>query len=309
MDPNKDYYFTLGLELSCTPKQIRSAFRRAAKSSHPDAGGTDEAFREVNEAHEILSDSVKRSEYDLLRSNPKNSFRIPEPPRPSGTRPSRDGFGEDLEVTVVVEVTPQQAWSNEGVAVRFRRRGTCSRCNWTGFDPDSPTETCEMCDGHSADEWGDPCRYCDRGTIHTGICLECQGQKVLEKDVEFELSNVGFIRDGGASRYRPGAGHQSRYFRDRAGGLTLLVRVHADPRYRSEGEDLVRTVDLHFQDAIDGVSLPIDHLDGKIHPVVFLPRTKDGDRVVLRGMGFLKEEGLRGDLVVEANVVVDYSRV
>lgn len=64
----QDYYKTLGIERSATPKEIKSAYRKLAKKHHPDANKNDPSaenkFKELNEAHEVLSDPEKRKLYD-----------------------------------------------------------------------------------------------------------------------------------------------------------------------------------------------------------------------------------------------------
>ena len=65
----KDYYKTLGVERSADEKTIKQAYRRLARKYHPDvskAKGTAERFKEINEAHEVLSDPEKRQRYDSL---------------------------------------------------------------------------------------------------------------------------------------------------------------------------------------------------------------------------------------------------
>tara|TARA_R110000803_G_C11970205_1_gene319647 strand:+ start:542 stop:1396 length:855 start_codon:yes stop_codon:yes gene_type:complete len=63
-----DYYALLGLQQTATAEDIKSAYRKQAKSDHPDTGGDPEKFKKLNEAHDILKDPDKRAHYDHTRT-------------------------------------------------------------------------------------------------------------------------------------------------------------------------------------------------------------------------------------------------
>lgn len=63
---DRPYYTILGVPRSATTEQIRAAYRRLAKTMHPDAGGDPEAFIELSNAYTVLSDSELRGNYDLV---------------------------------------------------------------------------------------------------------------------------------------------------------------------------------------------------------------------------------------------------
>ena len=59
-----DYYKTLGVSKDASEAEIKKAFRKLAQKHHPDAGGDEEKFKEINEAYEVLSDPKKKQVYD-----------------------------------------------------------------------------------------------------------------------------------------------------------------------------------------------------------------------------------------------------
>src|SRR5713226_6008925 len=79
----KDYYKTLGVNKNATEKEIRSAYRKLARQYHPDVNPGDKAsedkFKEINEANEVLSDPEKRKKYDELSAYYRQYGRMPGP--------------------------------------------------------------------------------------------------------------------------------------------------------------------------------------------------------------------------------------
>jgi len=72
-----DFYKILDITESATPEEIKKAFRKAAQSAHPDAGGSEEKMKDVNEAYDTLKDTNKKAHYDHTRKfgdQPQNPF-------------------------------------------------------------------------------------------------------------------------------------------------------------------------------------------------------------------------------------------
>src|SRR5881227_1828866 len=80
----RDYYETLGVPKTASEDEIRSAFRKLARKYHPDVAkdktASEEKFKEINEAYEVLSDPAKRKKYDELGPNWKSGSEFRPPP-------------------------------------------------------------------------------------------------------------------------------------------------------------------------------------------------------------------------------------
>ena len=63
----KNFYNTLGVAETASEKEIKNAFKALAKKHHPDQGGDENKFKEINEAYDTLKNSEKRQEYDAMR--------------------------------------------------------------------------------------------------------------------------------------------------------------------------------------------------------------------------------------------------
>src|ERR1700674_4254999 len=77
----KDYYKILGVSKNASEKEIRSAYRKLARQYHPDVNPgdktTEDKFKEINEANEVLSDPEKRKKYDELSDYYQQYGRMP----------------------------------------------------------------------------------------------------------------------------------------------------------------------------------------------------------------------------------------
>src|SRR5690349_18354916 len=101
----KDYYSTLGVSRDASDADIKKAFRKLARQYHPDVAkdkkAAEEKFKEINEAHEVLSDPDKRKKYDQLGSHWKEGAGFEPPPGwqsygGRGTRPAGTTGGEEF---------------------------------------------------------------------------------------------------------------------------------------------------------------------------------------------------------------------
>ena len=198
MAPTANYYDVLGVKKDASADEIKKAFRKLARKHHPDAGGDEEKFKEINEAYEVLSDTEKRAAVRPVRPVLRRARcrRGPRGPAGYGGGPGGgysyqqvdlgdlgDLFGSVFRVAAEAEVArrgapqPQphrgrdlqlrsgpHASSRRSAAPRPRSRSTehetCSACKGSGAKPGTSATTCPACGGAGT---------CERGTGHVRL--------------------------------------------------------------------------------------------------------------------------------------------
>ena len=194
----KDYYQILGLSREASQEDIKKAYRKLAHKYHPDKGGDESKFKEVNEAYQVLSSKEKRAQYDRFG-------RIFEG---AGAQPGFDfgfdpfdsmdfsdifedffGFGSrgrgrkvnqgrDIEIEVKIDL----ADTLKGIQkkIKLSELAVCQRCQGSGAEPGSKIKECFSCRGMGQVQ---QMKKTILGTITRYIvCPECGGEgKIPEK--------------------------------------------------------------------------------------------------------------------------------
>jgi molecular chaperone DnaJ len=207
----KDYYKALGVSKTAKPAEIKAAYRKLARTYHPDANKGDakaeERFKEISEAYSVLSDEKRRKEYDEARSLFGGGFRVPTGSRPGGqggfsfdlgdlfggdapgnlgdlfggvfnrgrtTAQNRPRRGADVETETTLSFG--DAIDGTTVALRLTGEGPCPTCRGTGAKAGTVPRMCPSCGGT-----GQSSR--NQGTF--GIsepCKECRGRGLVVDD-------------------------------------------------------------------------------------------------------------------------------
>lgn len=325
-----DYYEALGVSRDADPEDIKKAFRRLARDSHPDANPDDPTaearFREVAEAYEVLSDPQRRQRYDrgdrvdigdlfsnlgsfddLLRSVFGDSGLF------GGSRRQAQQRGRD--VLVPVETDLVEAAFGKDVVVEFRAAVDCETCSGRGAAQGTMPETCTNCQGAGSVRvarrtmFGSmmsiaPCDQCGgTGEVILDPCADCGGQGVRQSDRSVTVEIPPGVSDGTRLRLT-GQGEASG--RGAApGDLYVEIRVRRDERFQRDGIDLHHVLPIGLAQAALGFVGAVPLLDGGETDLKIPAGTQPGTMFRIPGEGVprLGRRG-RGDLMVHVDLVV-----
>jgi DnaJ-class molecular chaperone len=306
----RDYYEVLGVAKTATEDEIKTAYRKLARKYHPDVNpgdkSTEDKFKEINEAYEVLSDADKRKRYDQLGQNWKAGEEFRPPPDWEGARggfgdfsdlfgggAGRSGFsdffetlfggrrgapggagfvmrGQDVEAEIAL--TLEEAHRGVKRSVTLQLAETCSDCRGSGSK-----------DGKTA-------------------CPTCHGAGAIRRPKSLEVTIPAGVRDGSVIRLagqgEPGANGAP------AGDLYLHVRIQPHRLFEVVGEsDVQIELPVAPWEAALGARIAVPTLDGPVE--MKIPAgAQGGQRLRLRGQGLNRRGGGRGDEYVKLKIVI-----
>lgn len=308
----RDPYSVLGVNRNATEEEIKKAYKKLALKHHPDRGGDEEKFKEVAAAYSKIIDKKQGKVnpgghgfnfggfnfggFDFSDFVDLNDFVF------SFTKDNYRDFNERLDITVNVMVTLKDVYKGDPITVKYNRYSHCSDCDGTGFDKNGISDDCEICEGKNKN-----CEYCDNGKIYTQTCKKCKGEKVILSETKFKLNNISNIRKS-HEKFLKNYGHQSRYYKQKKGTLKLNIIYQNVKGHEIIDGNLFYNLNLHFQDAIDGIKYKYETLDDKKLMINIPKKTQDKDIVRIKEKGLLSNQG-RGDLYFKINIIIDYDRL
>ena len=334
MPEKRDYYDVLGVSREAGADQVKRAYRKGALKYHPDNYKGDKAeaeakFKELAEAYEVLSDGVKRQQYDRfghagLRGAGLHDF-------------SSMGFGDifsmfedifsgmgfsrqsprsnhGLDLETQIELTLQQVATGVDETLEFERMDLCDTCGGTGARAGTRPAKCGTCGGYGQVHqqvqsfFGmsvrvTVCPDCrGAGAVVTDPCGDCKGSGRRRKKRILTVHIPPGVRDGQVVRIRgegePGGAGAAR------GDLHCYVRVRPHPLLDRRGDDLVCRVPITFTQAALGAKIRVPTLAGADE--IDVPAgTQHGDVLTLKRRGLPSgRSGRPGDQHVQLLIEV-----
>lgn len=299
----RDYYEVLGIGKSASADEIKKAFRRAAVEHHPDKGGDEAKFKEINEAYEILKDPSKRQRYDQFGHAGVGGA--------SGGGPAGGGFGGygqgqethfdfgDLglgdifgsffggggqrsgnqrqrrgnDIQTSVDLTFDQAVFGTEIDLNMNIDDECEHCKGSTVEPGYELKNCPTCKGT-----GQVVRVTRTvfGNIQQAtICNECQGSGKIPEKVCSVCRGKGIKQKRQDIKLKVPAGiddgatirlreHGEAVARGEKGDLYVNVRVKPHKKFTREGDIILSEETIGMVDATLGTEIDVDTVDGPV---------------------------------------------
>jgi molecular chaperone DnaJ len=335
MAAQRDYYQVLGVAETATTDEIKKAFRRLAKQHHPDRNPNNpqaaDRFKEINEAHDVLSDVDKRKKYDQLRRY--GAFAGPSG-GPSARRGRGAPSGGDFDMSDLGglgdifssifgrrgggagrEAEPEETETEVTIPFRIAALGgtvpitlvmaeVCPTCGGSGAAKGATVNTCPECKGRGTVSFGQggfavnrPCPVCrGKGTVPSQACPTCKGAGEIRVEKRINVEIPAGVEEGARLRLK-NQGPKGR------GDLIAQIHVAPDRFFRREGLDLVGVVPINLAQALLGSRIKVKTLDDKRVVLRIPPGTQHGQKFRIPGHG-IEKNGRHGDMYVETHVTL-----
>ncbi|RTL63134.1 MAG: J domain-containing protein [Hyphomicrobiales bacterium] len=276
-------YETLGVAPNASQDDIRKAYRKAAKETHPDLNpGKPEAesrFKEINAAYDIVGDEDKRKRFDAGEIDETGAERQPE----------RHFYRE------YAEADPGPRYSRRGRSAG----GPAGGAGDPDYDIFADLFRRRSGDGATFHMPPQDVRY----ALEVDFLDAARGTQKRVTMPDGKTLNITIpagIREGQVLRLK---GQGAAGSDGTAGDAYVEISVRPHPEFRREGNDILTTVPVSLGEALNGASVRVDTVDGPVD--VKVPKgAEEGTKLRLRGKGVAHgKDGARGDQFVEVHIV------
>ncbi len=334
---NKDFYQILGISRDASPDEVRKAYRKLAHKHHPDKGGDEKKFKEINEAYQILSDKEKRSQYDRfgrvfeggVGADPGSDFQwawgrpemgfdfdfedlgdVMEEIFGFGTPRRKKDLRRGKNIEVGMEVSLEDVLQGKEKEISLSKPIICSRCQGTGAEPSTSIKECFSCRGTGQVQqikktpFGSfthyvTCPECGgEGFRPEKPCNVCQGEGRAKGEEKIKIFIPAGV-DGNQVIKIEEKGEAGKRG-GRPGDLYVRIFVKPHPAFKRKGDDLHVKVPVSFSQAVLGDEIETSTLSGTKILLKVPAGTESGKILRISGKGIPHFSGYgRGDMYVE----------
>jgi molecular chaperone DnaJ len=338
----RDYYEVLGVGKNASADELKKAFRKLAIEHHPDRGGNEEKFKEVNEAYEILKDDKKRQRYDQFgHAGVGSSHASDGNPFGGGfggfnqgqnvnfdfgdlglgdifesffggggqRQQQRQARGRDVETNV--DVSFEDAVFGTEVDLNLTLEDNCEHCKGTMTEPGHELKTCEECKGSG--QVVNVMRTVFGNIQQATVCPKCQGRGKIPEKVCTVCHGKGTRAVSQKIGLKIPAGiddgatirlreHGEAIASGPKGDLYVNIRVKPHKKFTREGDLILSEETVSMADAALGTEIDVETVDGPIRMKV-PAGTQSGTDFKLSGHGVPHlKRETRGAHIVTLNI-------
>lgn len=336
-----DYYQVLGVSKNASEEEIKKAYRKLAHKYHPDKGGDEKRFKEINEAYQVLSNKEKRAQYDRFGrvfegaagasgfepgfdfssafdfgdvSDMGNIGEIFEEFFGAGfaTQTKKDlKKGKDIQVDL--EISLEDSLKEQRKKFSLYKTTTCPRCQGKGAEPGTSVKECFSCRGTGQVQqikrtiFGSITRYIicpecgGEGTKPEKPCNVCKGEGRIKKEEDIDIFIPAGVDSNQVIKIE-GKGEAGKKG-GRPGDLYVRILVKKHPLFQRKGDDLYISIPISFSQAVLGDEKEVPTLDGKKILLKVPAGTESGKILRVSGKGIPHFSGYgRGNIFVQLEV-------
>jgi molecular chaperone DnaJ len=329
MTDKRDYYDVLGVNRTASADELKKAYRKLARQYHPDVNpgdaSSEDRFKEVNEAYEVLSDVDRRAAYDRfghaasqMGGDPFGGFGASpfgdlfESFFGGGGARRRTGPARGQDLTITVSLNFEEAVFGAEKEVDLLRLETCNACNGSRMKDGQAPPRCATCGGTGEVRrvqqtilgqfmTSSPCSACrGEGVTITDPCPTCRGRgrtsqnRMITITIPAGIDEHQTLRLSGQGEAGPAGGP--------AGNLFVNVNIKPHPLFNRQGKQVMSAVGINVAQAMLGDEIEVQTLDGDV--ALKVPAgTQSGQQFRLRHKGVPDmRSGERGDHIVTVHV-------
>lgn len=300
-----NYYNILGISKSASDEEIKNAYRKLARTHHPDKGGDKHKFQQIQEAYEILSDPTKRQNYDNPQGNLNNMFPF--------EFNNHHFFRHQNEHQIIkkndyiyncyldlkdVYVGIQKKFRVQRKKICKNCKQDCSNCNGIG----NITQHIQM--GPFSQTVHQTCNICQGSGKHKKIdnCIICNNKNFIEEENVFTVDIKPGIESGTKIAFEEW-GEQATRKNEISGAFIVNIIINDDPHFKRNGLNLIWTTTISLRESIIGKTIIIPHF---AEPITIETKgfgiINPHKEYILYNRGLINEYGKQGDLYIRFNI-------
>jgi molecular chaperone DnaJ len=326
-----DYYEVLGITKSASQEEIKKAFHKLAHKYHPDKGGDEKKFKEINEAYQILSDKNKRAQYDQFgrvfengqpggadgfngfnwawgnKTNQDVEFDLNDLGDifgeffNGGHRTSKKDARRGKDIQVDIEIPLEKTLIDFTEKINLVKQVVCNRCNGTGAEPNTKIKECFSCRG--AGQVQQVKKTIFGSFTSVGTCPECGGEGTMPEKPCNVCKGEGRIKAQETIEIKIPAGVDTNQIIKiegkgeagkkgaKAGNLYVRIFVKKHSIFERREDDLFTSVKINFSQAVLGDEVELKVIDGTSILLEIPSGTESGKILRISGKGIPHFQG------------------